>query len=156
MPLGCQPDQTLKECGQRQENLSYCPSTCGQAPLTQEHKQQTSVSDVHGKSCRGCRTTESLPVQKLLIDKLHQLRRYIKQTKRLRVLAFVPDLLRRHTSTHHRSFVAFKKRTSPIMYACSPSLERCVVFHTLSSSSRWSDMETLFGKHRPQLSEIFN
>lgn len=40
-------------------------------------------------------------------------------------------------------------------YAINPTLAACVVLRRLSSSSRWYDLENLFGKFSPQLAEIF-
>lgn len=40
-------------------------------------------------------------------------------------------------------------------YACTPILAACVVLKRMSTPNLWSDLEELFRKHSPQLSEIF-
>lgn len=40
-------------------------------------------------------------------------------------------------------------------YSCSPILCTCVLLRRLATPCRWTDLELLFGKHTPQLSEIF-
>lgn len=41
------------------------------------------------------------------------------------------------------------------MYACDNLVSSCVFFHRLSSTIRWSDVETRYGMFRSQLSEVF-
>jgi hypothetical protein len=48
-----------------------------------------------------------------------------------------------------------KRATSRNRYAVTPMLACCVVLRRLATPARWSDLEHLFGKHAPQLSEIF-
>ena len=40
-------------------------------------------------------------------------------------------------------------------YACDPVLVTCIIMRRISSPSRWSDLEILFGRHASQLSESF-
>ena len=40
-------------------------------------------------------------------------------------------------------------------YACDPVLVTCIIMRRISSPSRWSDLEIMFGKHASQLYEIF-
>ena len=48
-----------------------------------------------------------------------------------------------------------KRSTSRNQYHTSPLLRTCVILRRLASPGRWADLEEFFGKHGPQLSEIF-
>ena len=48
-----------------------------------------------------------------------------------------------------------QNHTKKNRYAVTPLLTTCIVLRRLSSSSRWTDMEIMFGKYAAQLSEIF-
>lgn len=48
-----------------------------------------------------------------------------------------------------------KLRTTRNRYRVTPILATCTVLRRLSAPARWRDLEELFGKHGPQLSEIF-
>jgi hypothetical protein len=46
-------------------------------------------------------------------------------------------------------------RTWRNSYVCTPFEAVCIVIRRLSSPCRWADLEPLFGRHSPALSEIF-
>lgn len=48
-----------------------------------------------------------------------------------------------------------KVHTSRNRYSVSPILACCVMLRRIATPARWRDLEELFGKHGPQLSEIF-
>ena len=48
-----------------------------------------------------------------------------------------------------------QNHTKKNRYAVTPLLTTCIVLRRLSSPSRWTDMEIMFGKYAAQLSEIF-
>ena len=47
------------------------------------------------------------------------------------------------------------KHTKRNRYSVTPLLATCVVLQRLASPIRWATVQTLYGKHSPQLSEIF-
>ena len=53
------------------------------------------------------------------------------------------------------SWPEMQMRTSRNRYRTSPILATCIVLRRLAAPSRWRDLEELFGKHAPQLSEFF-
>lgn len=53
------------------------------------------------------------------------------------------------------SWPAAKAKIAHNGFASNPLLSASIPLRHLNTVSRWMDMETLYGKHAPQLSEIF-